>query len=76
MGFPAIPVERISTQARRIDLLKVLLAVLWFVGTVLVGVPYVLGWLVGKAWLGVTLLGTALVEGWRDAGRAKGGVGT
>lgn len=77
MGFPAVPVRRISMKARQIDVAEALLtavvAVLRLVGTILVGIPYWAFWSLSKAWLGVTLLGTAAVEGWRDARRGKGG---
>lgn len=73
MGFPAVPVERISAKARQFDVGGLFLALLRLVGTVLVGIPYVLGWTVSKVWLGAALLGTALAEGWRDARRPAGG---
>lgn len=73
MGFPAAPVERISAKARQIDVAKLVLGVLRLIGTVLVGVPFLAGWVLSKTWLGIALLGTAAAEGWREARRAKGG---
>lgn len=72
MSVPAIPVGRISAKARQIDVAKMLLAILRLIGTVLVGIPYLVGWALSKAWLAVTLLWTAAAEGWRDARRGVG----
>ncbi|MBX6382174.1 MAG: hypothetical protein IRZ07_04240 [Microbispora sp.] len=55
-----IPVDRIDAEARKLDPARVLL-------TVLAVIPFVLGWLLGKAWLVVAWLWTAAVVGWREA---------
>lgn len=55
-----IPVERIDTEARKLDPVKVLL-------TVIATIPFVLGWLVGKAWLVLAWLLTAARVGWQEA---------
>lgn len=52
--------ERIDAEARQLDPAKVLL-------TILAAIPFVIGWLLGKAWLVAAWLGTALVVGWREA---------
>ncbi|WP_433520129.1 hypothetical protein ACQP2T_63355 (plasmid) [Nonomuraea sp. CA-143628] len=62
-----VPLERISERSRRVDVRKGLLALLRLLATLLVGFPYVLGWLVGKLWLGLTVAWVAAGEGWRDA---------
>lgn len=51
---PARPLSPVAIAAR---------AVL----TVVVGLPYLIGWTAGKVWLGMTLLGSAIALGWREA---------
>jgi hypothetical protein len=58
-----IPVERINTRARKADLSKALLWLLFVV-------PFVVGWLIGKVCLLVALVWSAGVEGWA-AGRGR-----
>lgn len=63
-----IPVERIDTEARQLDPVKVLL-------TVIAAIPFVLGWIVGKTWLALAWLLTAARVGWqvaRGPGAAEG----
>ncbi|MFI7643731.1 hypothetical protein [Nonomuraea sp. NPDC049400] len=76
MTVPSIPLDRISGRARQVDARKALAWIVRLVGTVLVGVPYLIGWTLSKVWLGMTMLWVAAGEGWRDARRAKGGVRT
>lgn len=70
-----VPLDRISGEARKLDVRKGVLAVVRLLATVLVGLPYVAAWSLSKAWLGVTMLWAAAVTGWRDARRprAEGG---
>lgn len=81
-----VPLERISSEARRVDVRPGLLALARLLATLVVGVPYVAAWLVSKAWragawvlgvawLGLSMLWAAAVAGWRDAARpgAEGG---
>lgn len=64
MAIVTIPLERISAEARQINLAKVLL-------TILLTVPYVLGWVARKTWLFLAFLWSATKLGWRDAGSPK-----
>ncbi|WP_405149451.1 hypothetical protein OG589_14575 [Sphaerisporangium sp. NBC_01403] len=72
-----IPVEQIQgeARARKVDVRKALLTVGRALLTVLLGVPYVLGWALRKVWMVlvtvVTILGTAAAVGWRDAARPR-----
>jgi len=52
--------ERIDAEARQLDPARVLL-------TILAAIPFVIGWLLGKAWLVLAWLWTAAVVGWREA---------
>jgi hypothetical protein len=71
-----IPVERISERARRhVDLRGGLRVVVRLLASVLLGMPYVLGWSVRALWLGLTMLYVAAAEGWRDAGRSRAAKG-
>lgn len=76
MTVPSIPLERISGRARQADVRKALLWIVRLAGTVLIAIPYLIGWTLSMVWLGVTMLWVAAGEGWRDARRAKGGVQT
>lgn len=64
MAHLTIPLERISTEARKVDLARVLL-------TILLTVPYVLGWIARKTWLLLVFLWSAAKVGWQDAGSPK-----
>ncbi|HUR74440.1 MAG TPA: hypothetical protein VMZ00_09190 [Sporichthya sp.] len=66
-----VPLDRISSEARRLDVRKGVLAVVRLLATILVGVPYVAAWLLGKLWLGLSMLWAAAVAGWQDAGRLR-----
>lgn len=68
MANLTIPLERIDAEARKLDPQKALAALARLLGTLLLAVPYVLGWTLRKAWLGLTLLWTAAVLGWQEAG--------
>ncbi|MEV0616184.1 hypothetical protein AB0I81_22915 [Nonomuraea sp. NPDC050404] len=72
-----VPLERITQEARRVDVRKGLLALVRLLGNLVLGVPYVVAWCLRTLVLGVTLLWIAAANGWRDAGepRAKGGSG-
>lgn len=71
-----VPVERISSEARQVDVGKGLLALVRLLATILVGIPYVAAWSLSKLWLGVTMLWAAAVTGWRDARRPRAEGGT
>ena len=65
----SIPLERIERQARQADPRTAVLTALLFV-------PFVLGWIVRKAWMTLVYLWSAVVAGWTEAARpraAKGG---
>jgi len=62
-----VPLERISREARRVDVRKGFLALARLLATLVVGIPYVAAWLLSKAWLGLSMLWAAAVAGWRDA---------
>lgn len=66
-----VPLDRISGEARKLDVRKAALAVVRLLATFLVGIPYAAAWLLGKLWLGVTMLWAAAVTGWRDARRPR-----
>lgn len=72
-----IPVGRIEAeaQARQLDARQALLAVVRLLWTVVLAVPYVLGWTLRKLWLGLAMLGTAAVVGWREAARPRSAEG-
>lgn len=71
MANLTIPLERIDAEARKLDPQKALVALVRLLGTLLLAVPYVLGWALRKAWLGLTLLWTAAVVGWQEAGTPR-----
>lgn len=62
MTVLSIPVEQIDKEARKLDPAKVAL-------TVLVFLPFLIGWTARKAWLVVAWMGAAVLLGWREAGR-------
>jgi hypothetical protein len=70
-----MPLERITSEARRIDLRKGALALLRLVGTLILSIPYGIAWGLRIVVLGLTMLWAAAVTGWRDAGhrRREGG---
>ncbi|RBQ21603.1 hypothetical protein DP939_02520 [Spongiactinospora rosea] len=70
-----IPVERISHEARRRDVRAGLRRLVRALATLLVGVPYVLGWAAGRLWLGLTIAWVAAGEGWREGRRSHPGAG-
>lgn len=56
----AIPLDRISAEARQVNWARVVLTILAF--------PlYVLGWLAGKGFLAIAWAGLAVKAGWQDA---------
>ncbi|MEV4180194.1 hypothetical protein AB0J28_01945 [Streptosporangium canum] len=65
-----IPLERINAEARTLDPAKVLMVLARLVGTVLLAIPYALGWALRKMWMGLALVWTAAVLGWREAARS------
>lgn len=66
-----VPLDRISSEAHRLDVRKGVLALVRLMATIVVGIPYVLGWSLRKLWLGLTMLWVAAAEGWREAGRSR-----
>ncbi|MGR6922566.1 hypothetical protein ACU635_50645 [[Actinomadura] parvosata] len=74
----SVPLERITREARRVDVRKGVLALLRLLGTLVLGVPYVIAWCLRTLVLCATMLWVAAVAGWRDAGRprAEGGSGS
>lgn len=66
--FDATALERIQTQAREIDPVKVALAIV-------AGIPYILGWTVAKAfgvvWTIASWTAAAAKVGWQDARKPK-----
>ncbi|MEV1245100.1 hypothetical protein [Nonomuraea sp. NPDC049750] len=70
-----VPLERITSEARRVDVRKGMLALLRLLGTLVLAVPYGIAWTLRTVVLGATMLWVAAAAGWRDAGRprAKGG---
>ncbi|HEY9375025.1 hypothetical protein [Streptomyces sp.] len=68
-----VPLDRISSEAHKADVRKGVLAVLRLLATILIGIPYVLGWSASKVWLGLTIAWVAVGEGWRDARMSAGG---
>ncbi|MGP4092943.1 hypothetical protein [Nonomuraea sp. KM90] len=73
-----VPLERITQEARRVDVRKGLLALLRVLGTLALAIPYGVAWCLRTLVLGATMLWVAAVAGWRDAGRprAEGGSGS
>ena len=69
----SVPLDRISGEARKLDARRGVLAVVRLLATILVGIPYVLGWSASKVWLGLTIAWVAVGEGWRDARTSVGG---
>ncbi len=63
-----VPLDDITAQARQVRLGHVLL-------TLLAGFFYVIGWTVGRLFLGVVWCGVAVRTGWK-AGRASGPAGS
>jgi hypothetical protein len=55
-----VPVDRISAEARQVNFGRLLL-------TLLVGVFWLLGWLAGKASLGLAFCWAAVKIGWTEA---------
>ncbi len=68
-----VPIEEIhaEAQARRVDVRQMLVRAVRAVWTFVLAVPYLLGWVTRKVTLGVTMLGMAVVLGWREAGRSR-----
>ncbi|MDX3101741.1 hypothetical protein [Nonomuraea angiospora] len=66
-----VPLERITSEARRIDFRKGLLALVRLVGTLVLAIPYGIAWGLRVVVLGLTMLWVAAVAGWRDAGRPR-----
>jgi len=59
-----MPIEAIEERARTADPRRALL-------TVLLAVPFVLGWLTRKAWMAAAYVWSAVVAGWQEAGRPR-----
>lgn len=59
-----VPLRRIEERAVKADPRKVLL-------TLLLIVPFMLGWIVRKVWMALVYLWSAVVAGWQDAGRPR-----
>lgn len=59
-----VPLERIESRARASDPRKALLTVLLFV-------PFAVGWLARKCWMAAVYTYSAIVAGWQDAGRQR-----
>jgi hypothetical protein len=66
----SVPVEEIAREAVAFDLRKAASKVAL---TVVLLLPYLLGWTTRKVVLAVAFVGTAVVIGWREAGSARGG---
>lgn len=66
--FDATALERIQTQAKEIDPLKVALAVV-------ASIPYILGWVISKVftvvWVVISWAVAAGKVGWQDARKPK-----
>lgn len=62
-----VPVDEISAEADRIHLGRLVL-------TLLIGVFYALGWLVGKASIGVAFAWAGVKVGWTEARKPAGAV--
>lgn len=65
----SIPLERIEQQAQQADPRKAVL-------TAALLLPFLLGWIVRKAWMTLVYLWSAVAAGWTEAARpraAKGG---
>lgn len=60
----AIPLDRISAEARQVDWIKVLL-------TVVAAPLYVVGWMAGKGFLALAWVGLCVKAGWQDARRSR-----
>lgn len=54
-----VPVEEITASAREVRFSRVLV-------TVLLGIFYVTGWVLGHAWTGGVMAAFAIRDGWRD----------
>jgi len=63
-----VPIERIEERARSADPRRVLLTVLLFV-------PFALGWLARKVWMALVYVWSAVVAGWQEAARPRAGEG-
>ncbi|MFI6883379.1 hypothetical protein [Streptosporangium canum] len=61
-----IPVERIDAEARQLDPRRALL-------TIVLAVPFLLGWVARKTWMVLAWLWTAVLIGWQEAGRPRQG---
>mgnify|MGYP006976779523 CR=1 FL=1 len=59
-----VPLDRIEERTRTADPRRVLL-------TLLLVVPFVLGWLACKTWLAMVYLWSAVVAGWQAAARPR-----
>lgn len=70
MANLTIPLERINAEARTLDPAKALAVLATLVGTFLLAIPYALGWVLRKMWMGLALVWTAAVLGWREAARS------
>lgn len=55
-----VPVDEITIQAREVRFGRTVL-------TLLAAVFYGVGWVLGKAWLGVAWAGVAVRTGWRES---------
>lgn len=57
-----MPVDDITKQAREVDVARLVLALVALI-------PFLLGWVAGKAVLSLAWLGLAVKAGWADARR-------
>lgn len=57
-----VPIEAIEKRAQEADPRR---AVLTFV----LAIPFLLGWIVRKAWMALVYVWSAVAAGWQDAGR-------
>lgn len=55
-----IPVEKIDAEARKLDPAKA-------IATVVMLIPFLIGWFLGKVWLVLTWMWAAGLVGWREA---------
>lgn len=63
-----VPIEAIEARAATADPRKAILTVLLFI-------PFMLGWLLRKAWMALVYLWSAAAAGWQEAGRPRAAEG-
>ncbi|MFG3439922.1 hypothetical protein ACGF0J_21965 [Nonomuraea sp. NPDC047897] len=72
----SMPLERVTQEARRVDVRKGLIALLRVLGTLVLAIPYGIAWCLRTLLLGATMLWVAAVAGWTDASRTRREGGT